>query len=420
MDNQKVMTLTIQDVTYEGKGVAKANDKIIFVENALYDEIVEARIYGENSKYLKAKTVKILKKSQYRVDPVCKYFGRCGGCNLRHMVYDRQLKLKKDIVMSNIRRMAHLDLFDLEILGSPVPDNYRNKAQYKVRDYKMGFYEEESHIVSFHDECLLLDKTINQIKKVIEPHLTPDIIEVTIKKADDGCMVVLETSNYNFQNSQLLDALKKTGLVISAIQKNGNNKNLLFGKPYITDHLMGKKFNISADSFYQVNKVQTEKLYNKATEFLTKNISEEDLKTKKVLDLYCGIGTIGLILADKVDKVIGVDIVTDAIRNAKDNAKINKISNAEFICKDAKDAIGDINYDILVIDPPRKGMDKEVLTSIKQHMPETILYVSCNSATLARDLYELKNQYEIQDICAVDMFSHTSHVEAVVLMSRQK
>jgi len=410
--------LDIIDLSYEGKGIARKDNLVYFVDNALDGETVIAKPYENKPKYAKAKAVKILNPSQNRTEPKCKVYDKCGGCSLRHMTYERQLKLKKDTVITNLKRMAHIEIQNLIVHPNPMPDHYRNKAEYQILNDQIGFYADRTHKIVTHDECLLLPKEINDIKKNMERHITRDITSVTIRKADDGYMVIFESDKP--LSAEMINTLKENKEVISIYQRKYEKNILIHGKQYITDNLCGLKFQISPDSFYQVNKTQTEKLYEIAKQYLIKSHPEDKLKNMTILDLYCGIGTIGLFMADITKYIIGVEIVKEAVNNAKNNAKLNSIDNCEFIHADVNDAILQIEYDILIADPPRKGLDDSVLQSIRDKKPETIIYISCNSSTLSRDLGMLSDIYTLKEIEAVDMFSHTSHVETVVLMSRVK
>ena len=413
--NQEIK-LDIIDISYEGKGIARKDNLVYFVDNAIDGETVIAKIYENKPKYAKAKTIKILKSSKDRTEPKCKVYEKCGGCSLRHMSYERQLQLKKDTVITNLKRMAHIDITDITVHPNPKSDHYRNKAEYQIFNDQIGFYADKTHKIVTHDECLLLPKEINDIKKSMEKHITKDITSVTIKKADDGYMVILESDK--ILSKALIDELKENKEIISIYQRKYDKNYLVHGKQYITDNLCNLKFQISPDSFYQVNKVQTEKLYEITKQYLKNSNPEDELKNMTILDLYCGIGTIGLFMADTAKYVIGVEIVKEAINNARSNAKLNSIVNCEFIHADVNDAILQIEYDILIADPPRKGLDDSVIQSIRDKKPETIIYISCNSSTLSRDLGMLSDLYSLKAIEAVDMFSHTGHVETVVLMSR--
>ena len=312
--------------------------------------------------------------------------------------------------------MAHIDIENLAIHPNPISDRYRNKAEYQVCNDQIGFYEDRTHKIVTHDECMLLPKEINDIKKSMEKHITKDMTSVTIKKADDGYMVILESDKV--LSRTLIADLKENKAIISLYQRKNQKNYLVHGKQYITDNLCGLKFQISPDSFYQVNKTQTEKLYEIAKQYLIKSHPKDKLKNMTILDLYCGIGTIGLFMADITKYIIGVEIVKEAINNAKSNARLNSIENCEFIHADVNDAILQIEYDILIADPPRKGLDDSVIQSIRDKKPETIIYISCNSSTLARDMGMLSDLYSLTAIEAVDMFSHTSHIETVVLLSK--
>lgn len=372
-----------------------------------------------------------------------------GGLQLQHMPYSEQLKYKKKMVTDLIKNVTKINTSVEDVLGMENPYHYRNKVHVVITSTKKGeiiggLYEEKSHKVIpiessiIHDQKA--DEIINSIKKILtklripaydEDRRTGLIRHIVVRRGirTDQTMVIIVTSSDVFPGrNNFVKALREAHSDITTIIQNTNSRStsivlgekerVLYGKGYIEDYLCGLKFKISAKSFYQINPLQTEVLYSKAIEYA-------DLKgTETVLDIYCGIGTIGLIASQKVKEVIGVELNNDAIKDAIQNAKNNQISNARFYCADASTFMNDFTLnnktiDVVFIDPPRKGCDESLLKSLLKLKPNKIIYISCDPSTLARDLSFLKNDYQINKLQPVDMFPQTNHVESVVLLVRK-
>ncbi|MCM1285906.1 MAG: 23S rRNA (uracil(1939)-C(5))-methyltransferase RlmD [Acetobacter sp.] len=448
--NDKI-ELNINALTSEGSGVGRYNGLAVFVRGTAVKDRIIAHIIKRSKKYAVGIIDEILSPSPERIESSCPYSKQCGGCSFRHISYEEELKYKLSRVNDALERIGHLDIRASEIIGADNTDHYRNKAQYpvSVADGKLtaGFYAYKSHRIIPCADCMLQPKEFeNGIKafskwikennvtsynentgKGLLRHIyfrkgfvTGDIMACAVI---NGNKIPNENRLIKLLKEQLGDNLKTVAININKENTNvilGKNTAVIYGDEHITDKLLGKTFAISPNSFYQVNHDQCEKLYSKAIELADLRGSET------LLDLYCGVGTIGISMADKVKKLVGIEIIPQAVDNAKLNAEINNIENAEFICADAPKGADilkkhGIKPDIIVIDPPRKGCDKALFDTIEEMSPDKIIYVSCDSATLARDLeiLEAKN-YTAEKIVAVDMFPRTPHVETVVLLSKKQ
>lgn len=446
--NDKI-ELTIDALTSEGSGIGRYNGFAVFVRGTVPQDKIIAHIIKKSKNYAIGIIDKILQPSPERIESDCPYSKRCGGCSFRHMTYDEELRYKKSRVQDALSRIGHLNIEVDEIIGADDLTFYRNKAQYPVDicDGEMyaGFYAYKSHRIIPCSDCKLqpmeFENGLNAFAKWIEAENITSYNEqigkgllrhIYFRKGfATGEIMACAVVNYDsIPNKDLLISLLKEnvdGLVSVAVNVNKDKTNVILGKETkviwgektIRDRLLGKTFLISPNSFYQVNHNQCEKLYAKAKEFagLTGN--------EILLDLYCGVGSIGLTMADAVKQLVGIEIVPQAIENAKENAKINNITNAKFICADAPKGAEilkkqGIKPDIIILDPPRKGCDKSLFDTVEQLSPDRIVYVSCDSATLARDLEILKEKgYITQKVTAVDMFPRTPHVEAVALIVKE-
>lgn len=438
--------LNIENMTSEGSAVGHYNGMAVFVRGAVPGDIITAHIIKISKRYAVATVKEILKSSPSRIESDCPVSKKCGGCSFRNMTYEEELKFKLNRVNDALKRIGHLDIDAQEIIGAEKTEHYRNKAQYPVSvcDGALfaGFYAYKSHRIIPCKDCKLqsedFDLCLAAFAKWIEKSKISSYDENTgkgylrhiyLRKAFAtgeimACAVVngktLIHEKILIEELSKIENIKSICYNINTYKSNvilSDNTKIVWGSETITDILLGKKFVISPNSFYQVNHDQCEKLYSKAIEFACLNGNET------VIDLYCGTGTIGLSMADKVSRVFGIEIVKSAIENAKINAKINHIANAEFFCGDAYEGAKElekrnIKADIIVLDPPRKGCQGELLDLISKMQPEKIIYVSCDSATLARDLAILEEKnYAAQNVCAVDMFPRTPHVECVALIS---
>lgn len=467
--------LTIEDICVSGEGIGKVDGYTLFVKDTVIGDVVRVKIMKAKKNYGYARLMDIIKPSKDRVEPACPIARQCGGCQIQAMNYNAQLKYKQKLVKDNLLRISGLtegvDYEMCEILGMDTPFRYRNKAQYPVGEDKdgnivMGFYAGHTHsiIACPDDDCMLGHSDnafiLNAVKEWMKEYrvraYNENIHKGTVRHVlvrtgyhTDEVMVCLVTKKMLRKEAAdgLVKAIQKLKLNIASLVVNINKEDTnvilgkecitLYGRPYIEDYIGDIKFQISPLSFYQVNPKQTEVLYNKALEFAGLKGNES------VWDMYCGIGTISLFLAKKAGKVYGVEIVPQAIEDAKNNAKINNIDNAEFFVGKAeevvpafykkqtgvqsdKDSTDSKEYDmtrpdVVVVDPPRKGCDKKLLDTIVSMTPNRIVYVSCDSATLARDLKLLVEYgYKVEKVQPVDQFGNTVHVETVVLLSQQK
>ena len=437
----------IVDNGFHGEGIAKIDGQVIFVPGAIKGEKIKIQILKVTSKICYAKIIEILEKSNYRSCNDCSTYSKCGGCNLRHMDYDYTIKLKKISVENTLKKILGRNVEVNEVLKMDNPYFYRNKLQYPVGvddsgNIVMGVFAERSHRIISTVECKIQNKLSQDIANSIiefsrkngidgynEKNLTGIlrhiVIRIGVKTGE--VMVTLVVNSMEIPNeSKLVDFLKTEFPQIKTIIKNLNNKNtnvilgqeneIIFGNGYIEDILLGKKFKMSNMSFYQVNPIQTEKLYSKAIEYaeLTGN--------ETVFDLYCGIGTIGICASDNVKMLYGIETIPEAIEDARENAKINKIENSEFFVGDVEETLPEfiktrnIKANVVFVDPPRKGCDKTAIDTLLQIEPEKIVYVSCNPATLARDLKVFEEKYEMKKLAICDMFPWTGHVECVVML----
>ena len=448
--------LEIEDMGVNGEGIGHVDGLALFVKDALIGDTVRVKVMKMQKNYGFARLLEVIAPSADRIAPLCPVARSCGGCQIQEMNYPAQLKFKAKKVKENLERIGKLD-FNAEnapefydCIGMDVPWNYRNKAQFPIGRNKegkiiAGFYAGRTHSIIECEDCAIgikenkdiLHMVIAHMEKwKIEPYREEDhkglVRHVLIRKGftTGEIMVCLILNGKKFPGlSELVDNLKKIdGMTSISINVNTEHTNRILGSEvipvyqevYITDYIGDVKFRISPLSFYQVNPVQTRKLYGTALDYA------ELTGEENVFDLYCGVGTISLFLAKKAKHVIGVEIVGQAIEDAKVNAQINHIENAQFYCGAAEEVIPDlyrqgVTADVVVVDPPRKGCDEKLLDTIVNMAPEKVVYVSCDSATLARDLkYLNEHGYVVRKVQPVDMFPMGVHVETVVLLSHKK
>lgn len=433
---------TCENYTYDGMGVVKADGFPLFVKGLLVNEKALIGVTKLKKTYGYARIIELLDSSDARKVPACPIAKACGGCQLQHMSYDEQLRFKRQKVQDVIKRIAHLDLEVLPVKGMEEPYFYRNKAQipfcYTDGHLHSGFYRINSNTIIDMDTCCIQSKEINQIYADVRqvllryPHLAYSLRHVLIKHAvyKDEIMLVFisrpnDSQDWNALAREMVSLHSKIQSVMLNINDRKDNVILgekeicLYGRDYIVDQMADFLFHISAKSFYQVNPVQTKVLYDTALQ--TCQLSGQEI----VIDLYCGVGTISMFLAKHAKKVIGIEIVPSAIRNAKANAKRNEIHNIEFICSDAtayakKLAQEKMHPDVVCVDPPRKGCAKSVLEDIVSMQPKRIVYVSCDPGTLARDLRILEDLgYHCEMVQPVDMFPQTHSIENVALLTKE-
>src|SRR5699024_3821294 len=449
LNKQDRLTVYVEDLTHDGSGVAKIDGYPLFIPDVLPEEEAVIEITKLNKKYGFAKLIEVTKPSPNRVNPPCHVFWTCGGCQLQHLSYEGQLERKRKMVsdvMDSIAKLQHVHVHP--VMGMDHPWRYRNKSQipFQERDGEAvaGFYKTKTHEIVDTDVCLIQTEEADVLMETIKRELRQIGIHAYNEKTHRGLLrhvvvrkarstgeliVVLVTRTQNLaQKDAMIEVIRKVVPNVTSIIQYVNTKrtNVIFGdetivvyaEPVIVDTIGDIKFEISARSLYQVNPEQTEVLYNQALTYA--NLSGDET----VIDAYCGIGTISLFLAKQAKEVYGVEIVPQAIEDAKRNAVINRIDNAHFEAGPAEIVIPNWykdgkEFDVLVVDPPRKGCDEKLLTTILEHQPKRIVYVSCNPATLARDLRILEDGgYRTQEVQPVDMFPHSTHVECVALMSR--
>ena len=447
-----LVTLEIEDCGIDGEGIGKADGFTVFVKDAVIGDTVTAKIIKAKKNYGYGRLMEVLKPSPYRVKPKCEFARQCGGCQLQALSYDQQLVFKTNKVKGHLERIGGFTDIPMEpIIGMDELFHYRNKAQFPVGRNKegkivTGFYAGRTHNIIENRDCALgvaenkevLDRVIAHMEKYgIEPYNEATgkglVRHVLIRygyftKEVMVCLIL--NGNKIPKEEQLVKSLCEipgmTSITINVNKKHSNvilgeEIRLLWGQEYITDRIGDISYQISPLSFYQVNPMQTQKLYAKALEYADLHGEET------VWDLYCGIGTISLFLAQKAKFVRGVEIVPAAIENAKENAKLNGLENTEFFVGKAEEVLpreykkNGVYADVIVVDPPRKGCDETLLETMIEMNPERIVYVSCDSATLARDLkYLCERGYELRKVCPVDQFGMTVHVETVVLLSHKK
>ncbi len=446
LEKGSVYTAVIDGYSSEGLGIARVNGAVVFVPHAVRGEEIDLRITKVMKTSCAGEIVKIHNPSPERMEPECPYAGKCGGCAYRHLTYPEELWAKRQRVQDALTRIGGLELTVEEILGAKNPEHYRNKSQYPVgADGSIGFFQARTHKVVPIRRCLIqteaADRTAQAVGEWMRRYKISAYDETTGKglvrhvcvrvnrKGESLCCVVVNGNKVPREPelaAYVTAAVPHTvGVLLNSNTRRGNvvlgdKYRTLFGRNYLMDTLCGLEFKLSMPSFYQVNRDQAEVLYGKALEFagLTGN--------ETVLDLYCGIGTITLCLAKAAKRVIGAEIVPPAIRDAKENALRNHVENAEFFCGDAADIAAKLESDglrpdVVTVDPPRKGLAPEVIASVAAMGPEKVVYVSCDPATLGRDVKIFREfGYEAKRAAAVDMFPGTAHVETVVLLSKGK
>lgn len=427
----KEYTVDIENMTHEGRGVARIDDFVIFIDGVITGEIVEIKIIHKTKKYAIADCTKIIKTVEERVESFCKVYGVCGGCSLQHLRYDMQLKFKQNHVNDCLARIGGFKNIRVSpTKGMTFPYRYRNNVQYQVVDGKAGFYKKRSRKIVEHRTCAIQYDEVNEIMNHIKQFLAEHIRHIVFRSGTGGIMMIIVSREKNPDLSELVKHINEKYSLVKTIVLNTNDKEtgvvlgsenvILYGDGEIIDRLRGVEYVISPNSFYQINTEQTKVLYS----FIDKFIGLEGSKT--VYDLYCGIGSISLHLAKKAKKVIGVESVKTAVDDAIKNAEHNKITNVEFVCGKVEDVAGEMvkkygRPSVVIVDPPRKGCEREALKAIRMMRPNKIIYVSCNPSTLARDLKILceNKRYSIKKVQPVDMFPFTSHVETVVLLERK-
>ena len=449
LTKNQIYEATVTDYTSEGQGVAHIDGCAVFIPNSIAGEVYKVRIEVAKKNWAAGKIVEIIEKSSHRVNRECPVAKLCGGCDFWHMDYGEESRLKAERVKNCLNRLGGESLEKVDILSAPTCYGYRNKAQYPVAAKKgrayAGFFKAGTHEVVENHRCLILPEETDKVKDAVMDYVNQFRIPAYDEVSHTGllrhiyvrrgavsgqilvCLVINGRSIPKVH--ELVGRLKKipgfTTLVLSVHTKKGNavlgdEFITLHGPGYIEDTLCGLNFRLSPRSFYQVNHTQAQRLYEAA-------ISQAEItKEDTVLDLYCGVGTITLAMASAAGKVIGVEVIPQAVEDARDNARRNGIENAEFFCGDAGQAALElekqgIKADVVVVDPPRKGLNADTIEALARFAPRRIVYVSCDPATLARDVALLKERgYQLKNAIAADLFPRCSHVESIVCLSRKE
>ncbi len=386
----KNLEVEITNLDHFGRGIVK-KEKPIFIDNALVGEIVEIEITKDNKKYSEGRVIKYIKKSPLRVESNCPFYDKCGGCDLLHLSYQEQLKYKETKVKEIIKKFSGLECIK-EIVPT-IQYNYRNKVTLHVKQ-KLGYYQKKSYDIINIDNCLIADERINDLIKKLNNIDLNTITKITIRVSSKESMLVIEGGKLDITSFKEVDTI----IVDNQVLK---------GRGYIIEEINNLKFVISPDSFFQVNRLGMINIYDQVLKYVDNDTN--------VLDLYCGTGTIGIYLADKVNQVLGIEINKSAINDALMNKKINNLDNIDFKLGDVEDVLNNNSFkaDCIVVDPPRAGLGNMVIKNIFKIQPQKLIYVSCDPVTLARDLNILKDKYNVVEITPFDMFSNTYHVECV-------
>ena len=449
MQKNDILTLEVTALSSDGAGIARHDGMVVFVPFSAVGDVAECRILNVQKSYAYAKIERLITPSEHRIEPDCAVFGRCGGCLLRHMTYAEELRAKEQFVRDAFTRIGGLDIPIEPIISTGVTERYRNKAQLPVAEIDgrpvCGFYSQRSHRVIPCDDCKLEPEVFSEISREIIAYQQKHALSCYDEASGKGLLrhIYLRRGHHSGEVMVCLIVTKKTDaydalagilkekfpqIVTVLLNVNPEKTNVILGKRdipilgngKIRDSICGVEVEISAHSFYQVNTAAAELVYRKAMEYA--QLTGGDT----LLDLYCGAGTVGLSMANGTGRLIGVEVIPEAIENARENALRNGVKNAEFIVGDSGDIAGMLaergeRPDVITVDPPRKGCDQRTLDAILSMAPERVVMISCNPATAARDVkYLCERGYSAVKACAADLFPRTGHVECVVLMEKTK
>lgn len=397
----KVKILRLDD---QGRGIGYIDNKIIFIPNALPEEEVIVEIEKETSKYYVGKVIEFISKSDKRINSKCPYYDLCGGCNLLHMSYEDSISYKLDKFKNILSKFANLSC-NIEVTKNKDVFNYRNKVEFKVENNKWGYYNSNTHNFVSINECLLAKKSINKVLENEDLFSIKNGSIIIRSNYNDEILIVINSDDkVDIDIEKLKTIVKLVGIVI--------NDKIYYGEKYFIEKFGNKLFKVNYNSFFQVNNFIT----NEIIKIIGDNSYGDTL-----LDLYCGVGFLGQCVSDKYGKIYGIEINKDSIIDAINNANINCISNAYYLCGDSANCIGKIkdNIDTLLIDPPRSGLVKNMVRDVINVGARRIIYVSCNPISLARDLNNLKELYEVEKVYLLDMFSNTYHFESITILNKK-
>ena len=402
------MEVVIEKMNHQAMGIAKINGKVVFIPKVIVGDIVDIDIVKEYKNYNIGRVNKIIKNGSKRVDVLCPYYDICGGCSISAYTYQDELEYKVNNVIDIFKR-NEIDIKP-NIIKSDNRYGYRNKITLQVSNGIIGLYEEDSNKIVDVDKCLLVSDKLNEIIDIIKKNINVNKCnKIVIRDTYYGIMIIFYGSvNYE-------EVIKYLGNKVVSIYTYDNKYKCIYGEKYLYEMIGEYKYRISPDSFFQVNSRTVNKLYNKVVEYAIENEKKDNL-----VDLYCGTGTIGIYLSKYFNNIIGIELNKQAVEDAKGTAKINSVNNIEFYAGDVGKIINDqIKADVIVVDPPRSGLDKRTKDILLKIKANKIVYVSCNPLTLARDIKELDSGYKLGNITLVDMFPNTHHVESVCVLCRK-
>lgn len=393
------MEVKIEKMDHLGRGICFINEKVCFVPFVNTNDIVKIEIIKDKKNYMEGKVIEVIKANRQK--PFCPYFSLCGGCQLQYMTYDESIAYKKNRVINILR---DFNIVDVEFVKNENKLYYRNKIELKIKEGKLGFYEEKSHNIIEINECMITKKSINNFLKEIKKMRLTNADVILRANYNDELLIVINSKDTPILDEMVYPGYKVVGIIL--------NDQSIYGENHYMEKVGNFFFEVSYDSFFQINSYINEKIFT---------ILSKHVLGKKVLDLYCGVGTLGISCAKSSEEVYGIEIVPNAIVNAYKNAKINNIHNIQFLLGDAKEKIKFIQNDIdtIIVDPPRKGLDDFVIYKIREIKPESIIYISCDTQSLVRDLNKLKDIYNINKVYAFDMFSYTYHTEVMCILNRK-
>ena len=392
--------VTINKLDNKGRGIGYTSGKIVFVKNALPEEVVTLKNIKEHKKYITADIQNIVKKSELRNIPKCPYYDSCGGCNLMHVGIDYQEEYKEEKVKEILKKYANIKE-NVKFIKNNKELYYRNKATLKVKNGEFGYYNDETHNFINVNNCLLVNNKINEFIKSNVIKINNGELVIRVNYQDELLISIKSEENISFLND--INKYNVVGVVL--------NGKIIYGTSFFYDYIGDFKFKVSYNSFFQVNNYMASNIFM---------ILKSNLKGKNLLDLYCGVGTLGLSLKDNFESIYGIEKIENAIIDAKENALINNCHNAHFYAGDTYEVLKDINvlFDTVIVDPPRSGLNEETRNLIIKLKPDKLCYVSCDPFTLARDLNILNKYYDVEKINALDMFPNTYHVECVCILER--